>query len=254
LLATAAYEPSPGRILKWHTSWHRITDLPKVKCPPGRLCAGEVVEQLWIKRNKGNKCVEAVVVFRGTVFTSFNDWIANLHWLHQATPIYDYYDQARDNIRKVVDIAEQEGCAGHIIAVGHSLGGALAQHVAYANPKIRRVYAFDPSFVIGTDDFFLLGIPMYNEDRYFDYVYEHGEILAFLRFISRHFQPYTACNPRIRTVRFNVLTGSITNQHSIWNLANKLRELSQSPGAPGPHKKFDLHAGCPVTRACRAEI
>jgi pimeloyl-ACP methyl ester carboxylesterase len=101
-----------------------------------------------------------------------NDWIANLHWFNRGTPIYDYYDQARDNIRKVVEIAEGEGCAGHIIVVGHSLGGALAQHVAYAHPKIRRVYAFDPSWVIGTDDFFRLGIPMYNEDRYFDYVYE----------------------------------------------------------------------------------
>ena len=36
-----------------------------------------------------------------------------------------------------------------ITAVGHSLGGGLAQLAAYSDPRIRRVYAFDPSMVTG---------------------------------------------------------------------------------------------------------
>lgn len=233
--------------------WHRVP-LPKYVCPPGRICVGEVGEQLWI-RGHNKSCQQAVVVFRGTVFTSFDDWVANFHWFHRLTPIDDYYDQARDNIAQVVAIAERQGCAGRIIAVGHSLGGGLAQHVAYANPKISTVYAFDPSFVIGSTDFNLLGLPSYKEGRKFDYVYEHGEILAFLRFIGRQFHPYPPCNPRIRTVRFNTLTGSIINQHRIVDFTKKLIGLSQAraksdapppPPSPRPRKKFDLRAGCPV--------
>lgn len=233
--------------------WRRVP-LPKYVCPPARICAGEVGEQLWVHR-VNNVCRQAVVLFRGTVATSYDDWVANFHWFHRLTPIDDYYDQARDNIASVVKIAEGQGCAGRIIAVGHSLGGGLAQHVAYANKKIRTVYAFDPSFVIGSTDFNLLGLPIYRDGRKFDYVYEHGEVLAFLRFIGRQFHPYEACNPRIRTVRFNTLTGSIVNQHRIDDLAAKLIDLSRAAAksdvkreaGPPPRsvKKFNLGAGCP---------
>jgi pimeloyl-ACP methyl ester carboxylesterase len=234
--------------------WRRVP-LPKYVCPAGRICTGEVGEQLWIRRDD-KSCREAVVVFRGTVSTHFDDWVANFHWFNRLTPVDDYYDQARDNIGKVVAIAERQGCGGRIIAVGHSLGGGLAQHVAYANPKIRTVYAFDPSFVIGSTDFNMLGLPIYREGRKFDYVYEHGEILAFLRFIGRQFHPYAACNPRIRTVRFNTLTGSIVNQHRIVDFTKKLIQNSQAPVTPDAKpsvpppprvdKKFKLDAGCPV--------
>jgi len=149
----------------------------------------------------------------------------------------------------VVAIAERQGCAGRIVAVGHSLGGGLAQHVAYANPKIRTAYAFDPSFVVGSTDFNLLGLPIYREGRNFDYVYEHGEILALLRYIGRLFHPYEACNPRIRTVRFNTLTSSVFNQQRIDDLAGELVELSRpakrDPAPPRVAKRFDLRAGCP---------
>ncbi len=245
-LAALAYHDDPKL-----TGWRRIPLTPYV-CPPGRICTGPVGEQLWI-RSVNNSCREAVVVFRGTVASSLDDWIANFHWFHRLTPIDDYYDQARGNIATVVKIAKQQGCGGRIVAVGHSLGGGLAQHVAYAHPKIRTVYAFDPSFVIGSTDFNLLGLPIHRDGAKFDYVYEHGEILAFLRFIGRQFQPYTSCHPRIRTVRFNTLTGSIFNQHRIDDLAAKLVGISKTvvkrePGAPPPVvKKYKLKAGCPQT-------
>ena len=66
----------------------------------------------------------------------------------RATPVYDQYDQVRDHIGDFVAHIEHDGCfrpgATQITAVGHSLGGGLAQLAAYADPKIRRVYAFDP--------------------------------------------------------------------------------------------------------------
>jgi len=244
LLASAAYGDKQSIGV---AGWRRVS-LPKYKCPAGHICAGSVDEQLWIRGGK-NSCQEAVVLFRGTVAASADDWLANFHWFHRMTPIDDYYDQARGNIGQVVAIAEKQGCARRIIAVGHSLGGGLAQHVAYANKKIRTVYAFDPSFVIGTTDFNLLGLPIYRDGAKFDYVYEHGEVLAFLRYIGRQFHPYEACNPRIRTVRFNTLTGWIVNQHRIDDLAAKLveraRPVKPEPGAARPAKKFKLGEGCP---------
>jgi len=63
---------------------------------------------------------------------------------------------------------------------------------------------------------------------------KHGEILALLRYIGRQFHPYEACNPRIRTVRFNTLTGSFISQHRIQSLADKLTVLATSPPPPPP--------------------
>jgi pimeloyl-ACP methyl ester carboxylesterase len=200
---------------------------PDFVCPPGRICAGELGVQLWVLRS-GGACAEAVIAFRGTIFSSADDWFANLHWLHRLTPLADYYEQARLHIGTLVAVAERMGCSHRIIAIGHSLGGGLAQHVAYAHPRIRVVYAFDPSFVIGSTDFGLLGLPIHSEGRLFDYVYEHGEVLAFLRFIGRLFHPYPGCNPRVRTVRFNTISGSIFSQHRIVALAANLRELARS--------------------------
>jgi pimeloyl-ACP methyl ester carboxylesterase len=205
--------------------------VPKFECPPDRICAGELGVQLWVHM-RGRTCHEAVISFRGTVFSSFDDWIANFHWFNRLTPIYDYYDQAGGHIDEIVSMAERIGCRGRIVAVGHSLGGGLAQHVAYGHPRIRIVYAFDPSFVIGIGDFAAAGEQTYRKNRLFDYVYEHGEILALLRYIGRQFHPYEACHPRIRTVRFNTLTGSFISQHRIQSLADKMKSLAASPPPP----------------------
>lgn len=241
-LAALAYQDNPKA-----AGWTRIP-LKKYVCPAGHICAGEVGQQLWIKY-EGRACKQAVVVYRGTVASSVDDWLANFHWLHRLTPFDDYYDQARGSIASTVAVAERLGCAGRIIAAGHSLGGGLAQHVSYANKNIKTVYAFDPSFVIGTTDLNMLGLDIHREGRKFDYVYEYGEILAFPRFIGRIFSPFSACNPRIRTVRFNTLTGSLINQHRIGELADKLTAIAKTavkpkPGVPAP-KKYDLNAGCP---------
>jgi hypothetical protein len=211
----------------------KFVRVPKFECPADRVCAGELGVQLWVYMS-GRTCREAVISYRGTVFSSFDDWIANFHWFNRLTPIYDYYDQAGGHIDRIVSIAERLGCTGRIVAVGHSLGGGLAQHVAYGHKRIRIVYAFDPSFVIGIGDFAAAGEQTYRKGRLFDYVYEHGEILALLRYIGRQFHPYEACNPRIRTVRFNTLTGSFISQHRIQSLADKLTVLALSPPPPPP--------------------
>jgi hypothetical protein len=66
----------------------------------------------------------------------------------------------------------------------------MAELAAYSDPRIRRVYAFDPSMVTG---FYSVDPP--NRDRNvqglkIERVYEFGEVLAYGRTISR-------CRPAI---------------------------------------------------------
>ena len=173
--------------------------------------------QIWVRR--GAVCREAVVAFRGTVKDDTGDWISNLHWVTRFLPYYDQYDQVRDYIGGIVTHITSDPCyrarTTTIIAIGHSLGGGLAQLAAYADGDIRQVYTFDPSFVTG---YYSTGLR--NRDANViglrsERIYEHGEILAYGRYIVRQFNPPTACDPRIVNLRFDVLHGSVISQHGL---------------------------------------
>ncbi len=58
------------------------------------------------------------------------------------------------------------------------------------------------------------------------------EILALPRMIIENIFPPSGCHPRIRIVRFNLLTGlPATQQHSIEGLTRELRKAAAKPGA-----------------------
>jgi pimeloyl-ACP methyl ester carboxylesterase len=132
----------------------------------------------------------------------------------------------RDHIGNFVAHIERDKCyrsgATQIAAVGHSLGGGLAQLAAYSDPKIRRVYAFDPSMVTG-----YYSVDPRNRDENvkglrMERIYEHGEILAYARYVMRQFIPLSPCDPRVVSVRFDVIHGSPIAQHSLTDFDNGL--------------------------------
>ena len=101
-----------------------------------------------------------------------------------------------------------------IITTGHSLGGGLAQHLAYSLPavqssdgtlipRVSNVYAFDPSPVTGwysvKSDLRTLNAKGLKIDR----IFEHGEILSYARLILSYFNPPSANDPAIREIRYN---------------------------------------------------
>ena len=182
--------------------------------------------QIWV--SKGSVCREAVIAFRGTDPTKSGNWVSNLHWFVRIFGQVDQYTQVRYNIRPLIDYIQRQPCYAPgqtvISVVGHSLGGGLAQQASYVDSRIDNVYAFDPSFVTGSwDSYFPLNSSDPGvRDRKKNAVglevrriYEHGEILAYLRFIIRHLRPPTDRNPHILLIRFNVIDGNIFKQHKL---------------------------------------
>ena len=76
-------------------------------------------------------------------------------------------------------------------------------------------------------------------------IYEHGEFLAYLRFLQRHILRPPACNPQVRSIRFGVLHGSVTKQHNLPALTSAL--LHWSSVTPAAAKKLDLPEPAPTT-------
>ncbi len=130
------------------------------------------------------------------------------------------------------------------MAVGHSLGGGLAQQAAFMDGKIRHVFAFDPSFVTGYNDPHVIPVRDRNvQGLAIERIYEHGEILAYPRFVLRQLAPPPACNPQIRSIRFNVLQGTGIMQHNLSAMTTAL--LNWSRRVPPTAKRTDLPGPAP---------
>ena len=171
------------------------------------------------------------VAFGGTVFDNEKDWLSNLRW---------FIPHHRDEYTQVIQTFEQLLCeefkrrypAGTqpaLFATGHSLGGGLAQQFAYALPlddgvpRVKEVYAFDPSPVTG---YFSVPARLRNRnkrDLSIDRVYERGEILALARSLINLVYRTPRRHPAIRAVRYSLFHGwNPIADHSMARLADKI--------------------------------
>lgn len=238
---------------QWIKGWKRVAvQEGPLPCPDAKPCLllGGLGFQIWRHKRCGG---EVVIAFRGTNFHELDDWQSNLHWLTRLTALRDQYEQVRAHIGWIVDKVVGNCPNTEVVAVGHSLGGGLAQLAAYTDRRIRSVYAFDPSFVTGSSDHPVQSA-INSRGHRVERVYEHGEILAYLRFLQRQFDPQSVCDPQIRTVRFNLGRGSILAQHSMSALTVNLIRVSGSPGQWRSAKKNSLPDAPetdPVTGRCR---
>ena len=190
------------------------------------------------------------VVFRGTDFRSLPDWRANLRWFARFVPGYeDQYTLVSSRLgREFVERAAARLAAGgpgaalRVVSAGHSLGGGLAQHFAYslppasdggvAVPRVEHVYAFDPSPVTGW-----YSVPRELREAnarglVIDRVFEHGEVLAYLRLLQSYVMPPSAQDPAVREIRFNFHVADAFANHSMVRLACDLA-LARHPAAAG---------------------
>jgi hypothetical protein len=201
---------------------------------PRRFPDCHPVEGLELQVWRRGDCREIVIAFKGTDPNEIGDWFSNLRWFVRFPPRFDEYDQVTAHIRGIIQRARQLGCQNAtIIAVGHSLGGGLAQHAAYAmGGVIQYVYTFDPSPVTG---YFDIANALRQKSTYglgIDRAYEQGEILTIPRDIAAGLYPPKSCDPRVRIVRFNVIsTGSMLEQHRINDLTGSLIAVAKPAAA-----------------------
>jgi hypothetical protein len=145
--------------------------------------SGLAVEE-WYKRSAGGALAEIAIVFQGTQFTSIADWRTNLSLVEPR--------QHREAMAIVTEImARPEAQGVRTVATGHSLGGALALNMSRRIPGLH-FYGFNPS-----PRAFYGGSVESDVERV--WVYEAGEILAFVRL------PWQARINRYRPLRYNYL-------------------------------------------------
>lgn len=177
---------------------------------------------------------EVVIAFRGT--WGFKDWLyGNAHWLTRFLPMEDQYSRARAVAIKVFQhYFQRSGEPVRFFTTGHSLGGGLAQHILYVNPKrVIQAVAFDPSSVTGFADQSVENqiagcscdqtLPD-GEARIYR-VYDAYEILSNLRIFHKIFFPPER---HIQEVRF-----PHERSHSMLGLTLYLAENAQSKGDRG---------------------
>lgn len=174
---------------------------------------------------------EVAIVFRGTEADQKQDWFSNLRWF---IPTWlrgeDQYDITRDLVSRIFETELQERIRQgrlpaqvKILAIGHSLGGGLAQQLAYAMPltpshplRISTVIAFNSSPVTG---WLSTANPPRDENTRgleIDRIFEHGEALAYIRLPINLIVPPHKRESAVRDIRFNleVTPGGIKNHGS----------------------------------------
>lgn len=187
---------------------------------------GGMFFETYIHKNKAGDTDQAVIAFRGTetdsIYEATHDWGANLSG---ALPILGpEYGLARDYaIPLITKLHEKIGSNGKPIPIyltGHSLGGGLAQHVAYVAGKlVTETYVFDTSPVT---HWFQLRDYEQVRDPVIYRVYQQREVLEKIRNLSTRFN-ITRYNRS--DYAFDFVQSHGIEAHSISNLTCGLAEL-----------------------------
>jgi hypothetical protein len=223
--------------------WVRWEDFPQDK-PAKNLRTMIEQKHLRLEVWSNASTNKVAVTFGGTVGRNINDWKSDLRWF-----IHDRNDEYTVIVRdfggafveeykrreQLPDFAFLRGA--QLFSTGHSLGGGLAHQFAYALPpdlsvpRVKKVYAFDPSPVTG---FYSVDEKLRQDNSELlkiDRIYERGEILAFFRALVNLVYPPTESKPAIRQVRYSLFySWNPFANHSMADLAFGLDKVCNCRG------------------------
>jgi len=220
----------------------------------------EVGFQVEVWEKEGSSPLEVVVAFRGTE-ANWDDWRANLRWFLRFVPFYttknDQYGFIAEEfspafVSKLKEKVNSQSATFkvNLVAVGHSLGGGLAQYFAYSLPeenynngmpvdRVREVYAFDPSPVTGWYSVDGTLRTANAKDLKIDRIFEHGEALAYIRLLLSYVNPPSLKDPAMQEIRYNFVPSlNPFSSHSMTYLACSLIHFSGQAAIPDFPKKF----------------
>jgi hypothetical protein len=230
--------------------------------------ADNLAFQVWARMRShhgvGSSCSEVSIAFRGTEFTSVSDWASNLHQV-LGLVTDDEYDQLGRNINAIIRKITRLGCylragGAQLVSVGHSLGGGLAQFSALANsptgPRIRKVFAFDPSPVTAYTRINANTRQANSKGLAVDRIHQRGEILStYLGWDQQYPSSASPCNPLVRTVEYDAFAPGPSKRpqlyqaiqlHRMAPLAAKLVEWSYDSNGHPVRLTVPEGNGCPT--------
>ncbi len=147
--------------------------------------------ETYVHSNEKGVIDEAVIGIRGTENTTLyearHDWGANLSG---ALPFAGAeYERAARHIMPVIDqLAQTQGANGtpikKIFLSGHSLGGGIAQYIAYRSPKVTAAFTFNPSPVT---QWYQMSDEEKKRDPTIYRIYMNKEVLSYVREVTSRF-------------------------------------------------------------------
>ena len=176
-----------GEIGKW-MRW-RGNELGLMGTEAVKPCVNEagLFYETYVYQNGEGMLEEAVIAFRGTenrVGQLLEDWRTNLSAVFGIQP--EQYRLASKYIPPLIESLKQKNPNIRIYAVGHSLGGGMAQQAGYQSKDILQVITFNTSPVTNWT-YLRLGRNVRNNYPNIFRIYHNGEALEKVRFFTTSF-------------------------------------------------------------------
>lgn len=231
MLSNIVYRCEERANVEAYYKWKHINAAMEDARPPDKtkVKVEGLYYELWEKEFDHETIV--AVVFKGT--EGKGDWKANFRWVRRLLTknSWDHYDQLGQISKKIVDsikLRHAENKPLKIIATGHSLGGGLAQFMAYAIPEIDFVYAFNSSPVTAYYDVKCEERNKNKINAKIFRIYESGEGLSFVRTFMTLLYPvplFFAKDPAIIRIRFSFSSAkNAVKQHTMNTFAAHLKQ------------------------------